>query len=67
MADKLDSTELAKPTVGEAEKEVVNVHDDKQGIHKEEASAGGGKVSTNQRFNTGPKPVAQAKPFKLNG
>ena len=52
-----DSKELAKPATQEAEKEVVNTYDAKQGGYQEQAP----------EVSTGASPVPQDKPFTLRG
>jgi len=52
-----DSKELAQPATQEAQKEVVNVHDSKQGNYQEQAPL----------VSPGASPIPQDKPFTTRG
>jgi hypothetical protein len=52
-----DSEELAKPSTQEAEKEVVNAYDSKQGTYKEQEP----------QISTGASPAPQGSVFKPQG
>lgn len=51
------SSDLAQPATQEAQKEVVNVHDEKRKTYTEQAP----------HVSTGASPPAQKKPFSFSG